>query len=290
VTDTPIFLAVVLEFDDILAPDSTSTLLKQRGLDPAKFWSEDVKALIEAGYDPVPACLAAILDNIGEQKALGALTNETLMKLGRHLDETLYPGLPQLFVDLRVIAMAYKRIELEFYVISSGLQDLIEGSAVIQEHFRGVYGSQLAADSDGPVLRHIKRCVTFTEKTRYLFEISKDIPPRETMGNPLNVNRYVPPQSRKIPFRNMIFVGDALVDVPCFSIIKRDGGLTFGVRSSKARMSPKQALESLLSPERPMSTHLPNFDEQSPLGALLRAAVATRCSQIQLEREEMVED
>ena len=196
----------------------------------------------------------------------------------------------QLFVDLKGIASAYKRIGLEFYIITSGLQELIQGSDFIKDHFSGVYGSQLAPDSESGVLRHIKRCVTFTEKTRYLFEISKGIPLPETMGNPLLVNRYVPLQSRRIPFRNMIFVGDALTDVPSFSIIKRDGGLTFGVRSSKARMSPKQTLESVLSPERPMSIHSPKYDDKSPLGALLRAAVATRCAQIQLEREEIIED
>jgi hypothetical protein len=281
---------VVYEFDDVLAPDSTSTLLKAYGLDPAKFWSQDVRTLIEAGYDPVPAYLTALLDNVGEQKPFGNLTNESLRKLGPQLDQNLYPGLPQLFEDLGRIASAYKTIQLEFYVISSGLQELIESSAVIQKQFKGVYGTQLAGDSERGPLRHIKRCVTFTEKTRYLFEINKNISQHDTIGNPLLVNRQVSLQNRRIPFKNIIFVGDALADVPCFSIVKRDGGLTFGVCNSKARMSARQTLESLLSPERKISVQLPKYDEKSPLGALLRAAVATRCSQIQLEHEEISED
>ncbi len=289
VANQTIFLALVFEFDDVLAPDSTSTLLRLCGLDPVKFWSRDVSTLVQAGYDPVPAYLTSILENIGDQKPLGSLTNKSLRKLGRELDQSLYPGLSQLFADLREIASAYKRIQLEFYIVSSGLQEMIEGSTVVQKHFNGVYGSQLAEDSERGLLKHIKRCVTFTEKTRYLFEISKGIAQRDTIGNPLLVNQYVPPQSRRIPFKNMIFVGDSLVDMACFSIIKREGGLTFGVLNSEARMSAKEALESSLRPERPMSMHLPIYEGRSPLGVLLRAAVATRCSQIQLEHEEILE-
>jgi hypothetical protein len=286
------YVALIFEFDDILAPDSTSTLLKQCGLDVGAFWQEKVKPLVDAGYDPTLAYLNCLLEAIREQKALGSLTVQHLRDFGAELDKTLYPGLPHLFRDLAAIAASYKRVKLEFYIVSSGLQDFIAGSKIVSDHFTAVYGSLLGPDYG--VLRNIKRCINFTEKTRYLFEISKSEDPAKKSAdarpvNPLFVNRYVPFQMRRIPFKNMIFVGNAFVDVPCFSVIKAGGGLTFGVTNHKAKMSARQVFESSLSPERPMSVHVPGYEEQNSLRALLRAAVATRCSQIQLEHEEVLE-
>ena len=47
----------------------------------------------------------------------------------------------------------------------------------------------------------IKRCLTFTEKTRYLFEINKGLPLGKTEENPLLVNTDVPKDLAASRFR-----------------------------------------------------------------------------------------
>jgi FMN phosphatase YigB (HAD superfamily) len=141
-------LAVIFDFDDTLLPDSTSALIERHGLDPRQFWEVRVKRLVDQGYDPPLAYLNLLLREVGPGSALGELSNQKLAEFGASLDETWFSGLPQLFDDLRSIVAApeFRDISIEFYIISGGLQPIIEGSAHVRKYFRGVYGCQLGED------------------------------------------------------------------------------------------------------------------------------------------------
>lgn len=280
-------VAMVFDFDDTLVPDSTTGLLSQKGVDTETFWSRDVRALVESGYDPATAYLNLLLRNIGDGKALGPLADADLRAFGETLDKHYYEGLPDFFNDLRrQVSDTFSDIQVEFYIVSGGLQKIIEGSKIVQTYFKAVYGSQLAGDTDNGVLKYIKRCVTFTEKTRYLFEIHKGLDPKDTRRNPFLVNTFRPPNKRPVPFSNMIYVGDGLTDIPCFSLVKSQKGMAFGVFDPAQEKKAKQALQDFLKPDRVISMHAPRYRKTDELGALLRAAVANRCSLIQLEREQ----
>lgn len=278
-------LAVIFDFDDTLVPDSTTKLLKEHGIDTQQFWRQQVRRMVRQGFDPTLAFLALLLDKVGVGKPLGKLTNRRLREFGAKLDSEFYPGLPGLFPALRGIAKTY-RCNVEFYVVSGGLQEIIEGSKIVRENFSGVYGCQLGEDQTTGMLRYIKRCVTFTEKTRYLFEINKGLDPLKTQRNPFLVNKDVPLHKRAIPFKNMIYVGDGLTDIPCFSLLKKEGGVSFGVFNPAARRSAKRAFIEFLRPARVISMNAARYRLRDELGSLLRVAVATRCSKIKLERRE----
>lgn len=49
-------IAIVFDFDDTLAPDTTSSFLAHLGVDVPRFWSQTVQARIDNGWDPDP-CL-----------------------------------------------------------------------------------------------------------------------------------------------------------------------------------------------------------------------------------------
>lgn len=281
-------LAIIFDFDDTLAPDSTTKLLQNYKIDPQKFWTKDVKALVSSGFDPSLAYLKILLDNIGDGKLLGPLTNKDLREFGKKLDPQFYPGLRGLFPDLKRVVKRYKYVDIEFYVISGGLQEVIEGSKFVKENFAGVYGCQLAGDTKNSMLKYVKRCVTFTEKTRYLFEINKGLDQKDIRRNPYLVNKDVPQPKRRIPFKNMIYIGDGLTDIPCFSLLKKEGGTAFGVFNPAERRSAKRALIDFLKTDRVISMHAPRYDKMDELGSLLRSAVAERCAKIDLERKEAV--
>ena len=275
-------LAVIFDFDDTLVPDSTSALLRAHGVDEQEFWSERAPKLVAQGYDPPLAYLNLLLQLVSNGKPLDGLTNERLKEFGRTLDETWFPGLPHLFDDLREIAQRYRDISIEFHIISGGLQAIIEGSDIVKRYVRGVYGCQLGEDEKSGTVAYIKRCVTFTEKTRFIFEINKGISPEDAATQPHLVNKLIPDDTRLVPLRNMIYIGDGLTDVPCFSLLEKNGGLAFGV-FKPGQESAKQAFQRLLDTRRVRTIHHPDYTPDAELGSLLRAAVETACSRILLQ-------
>lgn len=279
-------LALIFDFDDTLVPDSTTTLLKQYGVNTEEFWKKDVKELVTSGYDTTLAYLQLMLEKVGDQKPLGKLTNKDLRKFGATLDSEFYVGIPGLFKDLKALVRNFKTIQIEFYVISGGLREVIEGSKTIKKYFSAIYGCELAEDADTGILRRIKRCVTFTEKTRYLFEINKGLLPAETGKNPYLVNKDVPKDKRQIPFENMIYVGDGLTDIPCFSLMKNMGGTAFGVFNPGVESSAKRGFLEFLKTGRVVSIHAPKYRKNDELGSLIRAAVSTRCSKLRMLEHE----
>ena len=280
----PAVLAVVFDFDETLVPDSTSKLLQTRGVDPAEFWTVHVRRRLEQGFDPTLAYLGLILDYVGADRPLGCISTADLRDFGATLDADFFPGLPALFDDLRAVAAEYSDVSVEFHIISGGLLEVVLGSQIVQQHFTGVTGCEFAEDGKSGCIVAIKRAITFTEKTRYLFEINKGIEPDDSLKNPYIVNRDVPGEKRPVPFQNMIYVGDGLTDIPCFSLLKKEHGISFGVFDPARKESARKAFTEFLQTDRVISMHAPRYGPDDELGSLLRTAVATRASTITLQR------
>jgi phosphoserine phosphatase len=280
----PAILAVVFDFDETLVPDSTSKLLQSRGIDPADFWGRQVRSRLEQGFDPTLAYLGLVLENVGADRPLGCISNRELRAFGATLDENFYPGLPAMFDDLREVVAEYNDVSVEFHIISGGLLEVVLGSEVVAKQFTNVVGCEFAEDESTGCISAIKRAITFTEKTRYLFEINKGIERADTVKNPYLVNRDVPAAQRPVPFENMIYVGDGLTDIPCFSLLKKERGASFGVFDPKRRESARKAYTEFLQTDRVISMHAPKYGPDDELGSLLRTAIATRASAITLQR------
>lgn len=279
-------LAVIFDFDDTLVPDSTTALLAEHSVDTKAFWGTHVKSLVEEGYDPAMAWLKLLLDQVGAGKPLGQLTKKDLGSFGAGLDSRFYSGIPGVFGDLRDIVGAFEDQDLEFFIVSGGLEDIMLGSKIVGENFKAVYGCRLAEDPSTGELRHVRRAVTFTEKTRYLFEINKGIGSKASARNPYLVNKKVGTGGRRVPFSNMIYIGDGLTDIPCFSLVQKEGGVAFGVFEPGNEDSAKRAFVELLRPSRVVSMHAPKYGKEDELGSLLRIAVTSMCQRIEVERRE----
>ena len=75
-------IAMVFDFDDTLAPDTTSGLLAWLGIkDVPAFWDRQVGPLTDAGWDPVPAYLYAMVQ-AARQGQCRPLTREAMAEWG----------------------------------------------------------------------------------------------------------------------------------------------------------------------------------------------------------------
>ena len=275
-------LALIFDFDDTMVPDSTSALLEHYGIDSRAFWSQRATKLVEAGYDPPLAYLNLLLREVAPGKPLEGLTNANLAAFGREVvDKTWFPGLPALFEELQELTDQYRDVSIELYIISGGLQAVIEGSPTVQKYVSGVYGCQLGENAETGAVAEVQRCVTFTEKTRFLFEINEGISAVEAQSKPHLVNRMVDDAQRPVPLSNMIYVGDGLTDIPCFSLVEKGGGSSYAV-FKRGEESARRAFQELLATGRVRSMHSPDFGSDADLGSILRMEVAAKASNMQL--------
>lgn len=140
-------IAVVFDFDDTLAPDSTTELLAESGVDVTNVWQDAFPKRIHEGYDPTVAYLSVLLSHVGESEQLGELTPSDLEPIASSLDEQWKPGILELFEDLDAIVGQYDDVTIEYYNISEGIESQIEPT-MIAEYCDGIYASRLATDMD----------------------------------------------------------------------------------------------------------------------------------------------
>ena len=271
-------VAVIFDFDDTLTNDSTSAFLASRGLDPLKFWAEKVDALVKQEWDPSMAFLRAFKDLVGPDRPLGALTNADLRAFGAKLP--FYPGLTGMLDDLRRIAAGFTagRPSVEFYVISGGFEETILGTSIAPQ-LNGVRACRFDADPQTGQIAAVRNVVDFTEKTRYIFEVNKGVL-ASTRGDPLKVNAAMKEEDRRVPFDQMIYVGDGLTDIPSFSLIGSRGGRPFAVFDPSRVGSARRAYTEFLSPHRVIGACPADYTETAAAGSLIREAVREMCSRI----------
>lgn len=263
-------------------PDSTGQFLVSRGIDDARFWRAASKR-VHGGWDQVLAWLDLFLEEVRPGGALAGLRERDLARFGATLDRQFYPGIPRLFDELRKVAAEYRGVHVEFYIVSGGLRPLIMGSRIVRQNFRDVWASEIAMDDNG-VLSGIKRAVTFTEKTRYLFEIHKGLTWAATTANPYLVNTLVEPAKRPVPFANMIYVGDGDTDIPCFSLVEANRGIAFGVVDRRRKNWRRKRID-LLAPHRVRSVHAPDYRPGHELGDILKLSVSAIAARIMAQRQ-----
>ena len=117
-------------------------------------------------------------------------------------------------------------IRVEHYIVSTGFVEVIKGTS-LSELVEGVWGCELI-DSDDENSSHIDEIaytIDNTTKTRAIFEINKGINKDES----ISVNAKMDDNQRRVSFKNMIYIADGPSDVPAFSVIKKNGGVTFAV-------------------------------------------------------------
>ncbi|MFC4274431.1 haloacid dehalogenase-like hydrolase [Achromobacter aloeverae] len=272
-------IALIFDFDDTLAPDSTSGFLESVGVDTATFWKEQVDPLMfEQDWDPVPAYLYRMIE-LSHSGKHGRFTRERLAQWGGQLP--LHTGVRTLFQRLRdAVRAAHPQVQLEFYLISSGIGDVVRATPVAHE-FTDIWASEFVYGEDGGI-RFPRRIVSFTDKTRYLFHIQKGIVGPAFRSKPFEVNRKVPEDRLRIPFDQMIFVGDGYTDIPCFSLLRRAGGYAFGVWDPRHRDKRSRAW-GFIEDGRVSNLNQARYDDEAELYQWLEEAVTSLAGRIALK-------
>jgi len=277
-------IAVVFDFDDTLAPDSTTGFLESLGVDAHAFWNGRVAQRLEDGWDPIPAYLYEMIEASRARPEGDRITLARLRAFGEGI--TFFPGVSDIFTTLRRTAREIDpSIDVEFYLISSGIETILRATSIAHE-FHDIWGCSFHL-GESHEIAHPKNIVSFTEKTRFLFQISKGLIGPSARGRAGDVNRKVRRDQYRIPLEQTIFIGDGQTDVPCFALIKRFGGIPIGVYDP-SRPHKWDAAWSFIEEQRVANLHSAKFRPGDDLHNTLLMAVKAKAQAIAQKRAAVV--
>ena len=213
-------VALIYDFDKTLCTKDMQeyAFIPSRGMDSVTFWKEVNDFASKNQMDPILAYMF-MMTKMARGKVL--LTKNVLREQGKTVE--LLPGIPEWFSKIRDFGET-EGVRIEHYIVSSGLTQIILGTGLADE-FSGIYASEFLYDENGvPIWPGL--ALNYTSKTQFIFRINKGI--RDTTEAKA-LNSFTPQTERRIPYRNMIYIGDGLTDVPCMKLVKLNGGHSIGV-------------------------------------------------------------
>ncbi len=225
-------IAIVYDFDGTLSPGNMQeeTIFQSYGIDKKKFWERSQKLVVKRGYEKTLAYLKLLIDDpIFRRKPL---TRKTLRESARRI--TYYPGVNEGYFDhLADFLNAFPEareigITIEHYIISSGLQDILDGVS-IRKYFKETFACEFDFQGGRPVFP--KLVINDTNKTQFLFRINKGMLKLDE-----SINGHMPEAERRIPFRNMIYIGDGITDVPSMTVTQKAKGYAVAVYDPQKRV------------------------------------------------------
>ena len=227
-------VAFLYDFDKTLCTTDMEdyAFIPSLGMTPREFWS------VANGFghaNRMDGILAYMYTMIQEsEKRRLPFTRESLREMGR--DIVLFPGVQEWFGRINAFGDS-QGVQVEHYIISSGLREIIEGSSISGE-FKEIYASEFYYDETGrPVWP--KLAVNFTAKTQFVYRINKGV---LDVSDDKTLNDSMPDDSKRVPFTNMVYMGDGLSDVPCMKMMRAYGGQAIAVYQESNRVGVEDLL------------------------------------------------
>lgn len=257
-------LAICYDFDKTLSPDDMQAqgyIQKVYDGDVASFWEECGRISEQGDMD---SNLAYMYKMKQEAEGREIFSRRKLEEYGSKV--SLFPGVEDWFERIRRYGLE-NGVVVEHYIISSGLKEMIEGTAPARNGaFERIYASSFYYNDRG-VAVWPAQVVNYTNKTQFLFRISKGVLDVNDPG----VNDYFAPQDIRIPFRNIVYIGDSDTDVPCMKLVNSYGGHSIGVYNSVT--SDKSKVCRMLKENRIKYFAPADYSEGTELDKLLKAII-----------------
>ena len=227
-------LAIMYDFDHTLSPRDMQEygFIPDLGMEADVFWNKCLKAMKRNQMDQILAYMYMMLE---EAKGKLIVNRSMLRALGK--DVQLFDGVSDWFARVNEYARS-RGLQPEHYIISSGLKEIIEGPPIAEE-FKEIYAASFCYDEHG-VACWPAMAVNYTSKTQFLFRVNKGV---LDVTEHRALNEFMPEEKRRVPFSNMIYVGDGLTDVPSMKLTKLNGGHSIAVWQENEWVSNEMLLE-----------------------------------------------
>ena len=250
-------IAMMYDCDLTLTPVyMQEVLFKHFNVDGGEFWArkDEWQQKVRAqgvNIDDECAYMSMMIRYVREGKFAG-LSNFLLRELGKNLP--FYEGVPEFFGRMKDVVVEkeeYRRcdIQVEHYIISTGMKETILGSGIggkVDGIFASEFYEEMVVDPDSPEcvigeprIAGIARTIGYAKKTEYIHLINKG----GNKDSRIDVNSKVDACDRRVPFTQMIYVGDGPTDVPCFATLNHKGGKSIAVYHPTQEKAFKQTYQ-----------------------------------------------
>lgn len=274
--ETKPVLAICYDFDKTLSPDDMQAQGYIQAVydgDVKTFWDES-NALAEA--NEMDTNLAYMYKMVEEAHGRIVFTRKTLEEYGSKVE--LFPGVEEWFERIKAFGAEHDVI-VEHYIISSGLKEMIEGTSIAKSGaFEKIYASSFMFDKKG-VAVWPAQAINYTNKTQFLFRIEKGVLDVNDSG----VNDYFSPEEIRVPFRNIVYIGDSATDIPCMKLVNANGGHSIGVYNNDTL--DKSKVFKMLSDNRIKYFASADYRDGSDLDKLVKAIIVRTASNELLEEK-----
>ena len=254
-------LAICYDFDKTLSPDDMQAqgFIQSVGYDVGEFWKQS-NGLASGNDMDQNLAYMLMMQQAAEGKKL--FTRGELMKCGKEV--VLFPGVKDWFKRICTYGEEHG-VLVEHYIISSGLKEMIEGTDVAGE-FKKIYASSFFYNEKGVAIWPAQ-VVNYTNKTQFLFRIEKGVLDINDPG----VNDSFAPDEMRVPFRNMVYIGDSDTDVPCMKLVNVNGGYSIGVYNADTK--DKTRVYKMMRENRIKYYAPADYSESKELDILLKAII-----------------
>lgn len=263
----PLKTALIYDFDGTLARGNMQevSFIPSVGMDIGAFWAEAEALTKGADADGILMYMQLMLQHA---RAKGiSINKEMLAEHGQ--DVALFEGLRDLSWFDRINAFGAKyNLEIEHYIISAGLEEMIDGTP-IRPALTHVFASHYVYDDKGEAAWPAVG-VNYTTKTQYLFRINKGV---KNHWEHERVNHFIPDDDRPIPFDRMIFLGDGDTDVPTMKMMHTKGGFSIAVYDPRSNEKDQKKVYSLISEDRVNFVAAADYTEGSALDLIVKGLI-----------------
>lgn len=212
--------AILYDFDSTLAVTDMQAFgfIPAMGMTPAEFWERTSKFSEATGCEKILSYLY-VMNEVAKEKGI-KMDEAFLRECGKNIE--FFPGVLTWFKRINEFGKEHG-VRVEHYLVSSGNKEIVEGCPIAKE-FKVIYGCEYVFDKKTGEVLWPKLAINYTQKTQYFFRISKGV---YDATDDIGVNEKKP--DRRIPYSNMVYIGDGMTDIPAMIIVKSNGGKSIAV-------------------------------------------------------------
>lgn len=264
-------VALLYDFDYTLAREDMQNfgLIPAFNLKPSEFWNLAGEFAKVSGCERILSYMYVILDECRKRNI--KCTKGWLNSLGKSIE--FYPGVTEWFSRINKYARE-RGLEIEHYIVSSGTKEIIDGCKIAKE-FKKIFACEFCYDKKTKLPTWPKLAINYTQKTQYLYRISKGV---LDVSDDININKKS--EFRRIPHSNIIYIGDGLTDVPCMTVVKNSGGNSIAVYDKEK----KDTVIGLMKEERVNYATRADYRNHSELDKVIKLIIDNIAITTKLEK------